>query len=147
LSKRGLLCSYYISILETLDRTPALIRRLKRRLGLRRDPRQMPPRTRVPIQQRRMRSDAIIPHDHRTRRPLHPSLEILALRDVVVQEVEQEVAFLFFVPHDATTELRVHEERLFAGRRMRANERMDGSYCVATDDAAPVLAVLGLFDG
>ncbi|KAH8624337.1 Alpha-ketoglutarate-dependent sulfonate dioxygenase [Alternaria alternata] len=62
--------------------------RLIRSLGLRRNPRQMPARAVIPIEQRTVRRNAIIPYHNSTRRPFNACLEVLALRDMIVQEVE-----------------------------------------------------------
>jgi hypothetical protein len=73
-------------------------------------------------------------------------LEVLALRNVIVQEVQQEVAFLFLEANDAATELWVHEKRLLTGGGMCADQRVDRRYWLATNDTSPVLAVVGLLD-
>jgi hypothetical protein len=98
---------------------------LIRRLSLRRNPRQMPARAIIPVEQRTVRRDAVIPNHHRTRRPFDARLEVLTLCDVIVQEVEQKVRLLLLEAHDAPAKLRVHEERFLAGRRMRSHERVD----------------------
>jgi len=61
---------------------------LKRSLSLRRNPRQMPARAIIPVEQRTVRRNAIIPNHNRTRRPLDACLEVLSFRDMIVQEVE-----------------------------------------------------------
>jgi hypothetical protein len=45
--------------------------------------------------------NSVIPYHHCSWSPLHTSLEILALREMVVQEVEKVVALLLFVADDA----------------------------------------------
>lgn len=94
-----------------------------------------------------MRSHPVIPHYDGSGSPLDASLEVLALGDVVVEELEQEVALLLLEAEDATGELRVDEDGLLAGGRVRADEGVDGGDGVAADDAAPVFAVVGLLDG
>jgi hypothetical protein len=63
---------------------PLLKLRLKWRFGLRCDPRHVPARAIIPVQQRRMRRHAVVPNNNGSWRPLYARLEILALRDVVV---------------------------------------------------------------
>lgn len=106
----------------------------------------MPPRTSIPIQESRMRSNSIVPYYHSSRRPLNACLEILALGNVIIQEVQKKFALFLLVAYDATTELRIYKERLLAGRWMCAHEWVDGGYWVAADDASTVLAVVGLLD-
>lgn len=93
-----------------------------------------------------MRSNTIVPNDNSSRRPLHASLEILALGDVVIEELQQEVALLLLVPNDATGELWIDEECLLTGRRMCAHQWVDGTDRLATDNTTPVLAVISLLD-
>lgn len=94
-----------------------------------------------------MRSHTVIPHHHRARRPLDTNLEILTLGNVIVEEVEQVLAFLLFEADNAPAELGVYEKGFFARGRVRAHEWVDGSYGVAADDAASEFAAFGLFDG
>lgn len=93
-----------------------------------------------------MRRHTVIPDHNRARRPLDAGLEVLALGNVVVQKVEQEVALLLLEAHDASAELRVDEECFFARCRVRAYQRVDRGYGVAADDAAAVAGVVCLFD-
>jgi hypothetical protein len=106
----------------------------------------MPARTIIPVQQRRMRSNTVVPNHHSSWRPFHACLKVLALCDVVVEKVEKKVGLFFLVAYDATAELRVHEKRFLVCCRVRAHERMDGGYGIATNDAAAVLAVVSLLD-
>lgn len=95
--------------------------RLNRPFRLRRQPRQMPPLPILPIQNRRMRRNPVIPHDNRSRLPFNPGLQILAQRYMVQQELQQVVTLLFLQTDDATRELRVDEECFLACRGVRAD--------------------------
>lgn len=106
----------------------------------------MPPRTILPIQKSGMASHAVIPNYHCPRRPLHSRLEILALGDVIVQEVEKVVALFFLKPDNAAGELRVDIKSLFACCGMSPDERVDRGHWCTADDAASQLAGLGLFN-
>lgn len=76
--------------------------RLKRPLSPRRQPSQMSPTPILPIQNCRVRSRAIIPHDHRPLFPFDSHLHICAERNVLVEEIEKVVGFFFFEINDAT---------------------------------------------
>lgn len=85
--------------------TPHLIRikpRLKRPLSPRCQPSQMSPTPILPIQNCRVRSRTIIPHDHRPLFPFDSHLHICAERNVLVEEIEKVVGFFFFEIDDAT---------------------------------------------
>jgi hypothetical protein len=73
-------------------------------------------------------------------------LEILALRNVVVKEVEEIVGLFLLVTHDAAAKLWVYEECFLACCWVRAHEWVNGSYWVATNDTTTVLGVVCLFD-
>lgn len=62
----------------------------------------MSPTPILPIQNCRVRSRTIIPHDHRPLFPFDPHLHICAERNVLVEEIEQVVGFFFFEIDDAT---------------------------------------------
>lgn len=94
-----------------------------------------------------MRSHTVIPHHDRARRPLDPNLEVLSFSNVIIEEVEQVLAFLLFEADNAPAELGVYEECFFARGRVRADEWVDRGYGVAADDAASEFAAFGLFDG
>ena len=85
----------------------------------------MPPRTIIPIQERRVGSHTVIPHNDSSWRPLHPRLEILALGDVIVEEVEDEVALLLLVTNDPAHELRVDEKSFLACYGVCSDKRVD----------------------
>lgn len=76
--------------------------RLKRSLSPRRQPCQMSPTPILPIQNCRVRSRTIIPHDHRPLFPFDSHLHICAERNVLVEEIEKVVGFFFFEIDDAT---------------------------------------------
>jgi hypothetical protein len=94
-----------------------------------------------------MRRHTIVPHDDGSRRPFDTNLKVLSFGNVVVKKVEQIVALFLFETDDAPAELGVYEEGFFARGRVRAHERMDRSYRIASDDAASKFAAFGLFDG
>lgn len=62
----------------------------------------MSPTPILPIQNCRVRSRTIIPHDHRPLFPFDSHLHICAERNVLVEEIEQVVGFFFFEINDAT---------------------------------------------
>lgn len=62
----------------------------------------MSPTPILPIQNCRVRSRAIIPHDHRPLFPFDSHLHICAERNVLVEEIEKVVGFFFFEIDDAT---------------------------------------------
>jgi len=93
-----------------------------------------------------MRSHTVIPDDHSSRSPLHASLEVLTLGDMVVQELEEEVTLLLLVADDPTSELRVDEDGLLAGHRVCADDRVNVGHGITAHDAAAGAAVGGLLD-
>lgn len=62
----------------------------------------MSPTPILPIQNCRVRSRTIIPHDHRPLFPFDSHLHICAERNVLVEEIEKVVGFFFFEINDAT---------------------------------------------
>lgn len=93
-----------------------------------------------------MCSNPVVPDYNSVWRPLNTSLEVLALGDVVIEEVEEEVAFLLLVANDATSELRVYEQRLLASCRVCANDGVNRGHWVTADDTAAVSGVVCLLD-
>jgi hypothetical protein len=79
----------------------------------------------LPIDQRRMGGNSIIPNDDRVGLPLDAAVQILAVREMVIQELEQEVALFLLKPNDVPRELRVDVQSLLAGRWVGADEGMD----------------------
>jgi hypothetical protein len=62
-----------------------------------------------------MRCDAIIPQTDRFIIPLNPHLNILTLRDVFEEQLEQGIRFLIFETDDLFGEAGVYEEGFLAG--------------------------------
>lgn len=62
----------------------------------------MSPTPILPIQNCRVRSRTIIPHDNRPLFPFDSHLHICAERNVLVEEIEKVVGFFFFEIDDAT---------------------------------------------
>lgn len=62
----------------------------------------MSPTPILPIQNCRVRSRTIIPHDHRPLFPFDSHLHICAERNVLVEEIEKVVGFFFFEIDDAS---------------------------------------------
>lgn len=62
----------------------------------------MSPTPILPIQNCRVRSRTIIPHDHRPLFPFDSHLHICAERNALVEEIEKVVRFFFFEIDDAT---------------------------------------------
>ena len=112
--------------------------------GLRRNSCQMPACTIVPVQQGRMCGNSVVPNHDSTRLPLHPSLKVLTLGNMVVQEVQQEVAFFFLETNNTTAELWVYKQCLLASGWVRANQRMNGCHWFATDNAPSIPAIVRL---
>lgn len=81
------------------------IGRLKRPLGLGRDACQVPPRTVVPVEQRRVLRDAVVPDDDGAGLPADADVEVGAEGDVVVEELEQRVGLLLLEALDLTRDL------------------------------------------
>jgi hypothetical protein len=92
-------------------------------------------------------SNTVVPNDYGSWSPLHSSLEILSLGQVVVEEFEEEITLLLLVTDDAAAELWVDKKSLLASGGVGSNERVDGSNWVSADDASSVLAVVRLLDG
>lgn len=65
---------------------------------------------------------------------------------MIVEEVEEEVTLFLLEPDDTSGELRIDEEGLLAGCRMRSHERVNRCDGFTADDTTAVLAVIGLLD-
>jgi len=76
-----------------------LERRLIWPLGLRRDTRKVPPLPILPVHQSRVLRHPVVPDHDGPFFPLDPSLEVGAVREVVVQELEEGVG-LFLLEAD-----------------------------------------------
>lgn len=59
-----------------------------------------------------MRRHSVVPNYNGARSPLHTSLKILTLGDMIIQELQQEVALLLLISQNSARELWVHEDRL-----------------------------------
>ena len=70
----------------------------------------------------------------------------MTLGDVVIQEVQQEVALFLLEANNATTELRIHEQRLLTGDGMGADDWMNRCHWFTTNNASSVPAIVGLLD-
>jgi hypothetical protein len=82
-----------------------------------------------------MRSHTVVPNNHRVLLPLQASLEIRAQSDVLVQEIEQVVRLLLLEAHDASSELRVDEQRFLASHGVSPDDWVNTRDGFATDDA------------
>lgn len=91
-----------------------------------------------------MRSDSVVPHNHRPRRPLDARLQVLRKSNVVVQELEQEIRLLLLEAHNPPCELRVHKQGLFACRRVCAYNRVCTRHGLTTHNTAARSRVLRL---
>lgn len=100
----------------------------------------------MPVQKSRVCSNAVVPNNYCSWGPLHSSLEILSLGQVVVEKFEQEITLLLFVSNDAAAELRVDEKSLLASGGVGSNKWVDGSHCISADDASSILAIVCLLD-
>lgn len=88
----------YLRPHKTTRGTLALVRSLERTLGLRRDAGKMAPITRVPVNQRRMLRDAVVPNHDGALLPLDAGLEVGAPSDVLIQELEDDVRLFLLRP-------------------------------------------------
>jgi len=90
------------------------------------------------IEQGGMSSNSVIPDGNRAFFPFEPCLEIYPLSDMVVQEVEEVVAFLLFVADYVASELGVYEYSSFASNGMSPNKRMLVLNRISPNHAAPL---------
>lgn|SRR5690242_3539262 len=88
--------SKYVSLFAAHSRSDpsALKGRLVRPLGLGRDARQVPPLAVLPVDDGAVLRHAVVPDDDGALLPLDAGLEVGAVRQVVVQELEQGVRLL-----------------------------------------------------
>lgn len=91
-----------------------------------------------------MSSDAIIPNDNGSGRPFDSGLDVLRIRNVVVQELEQVIRLFLLVANDALHKLLVYEQCLFTRGRVCADEGVSVGDGIAADDAAAGECVVGL---
>lgn len=106
----------------------------------------MSPLPRGPVHDGRVRCDAVIPDDDRLRCPPHARLVIDTARNVCVQESKQRIALLFLEAHNTPREAGVDVQRLLASSGVRAHDWVLVGDRLATDDAAALVAELGLLD-
>lgn len=124
-------CHIYRHLISSfLIRQPSNIIRpfewgLVRPFSLRRDTGDVSTLAILPVKGGRVARDTVVPNHDSPWRPFHTSLQVLAQRNVVVQELEEPVALLLLHAYDAAGELLVDEERLFARGRVRADDGMD----------------------
>jgi hypothetical protein len=81
-----------------------LERRLERPLSLRSDTSKVPSLAVLPVNESTMLSDSVVPDDDSLVLPLDASLEIGALCQMGVQEVENGVGFLLFQSDNITSD-------------------------------------------
>ena len=79
----------------------------------------------VPIDQGRVSGDPIVPQNHSPWRPLDSTLEILRICHVIIQELQQVVAFFLLEADDVSCELRVDIQSFLSSCRMSTNKWMD----------------------
>ena len=72
-----------------------------------------------------MRGDTVVPDHNSVGPPLDTAMQILAVRQMIVQELQQIIALLLFIADDVPCELRVDIQGLLAGGWVGADERMD----------------------
>jgi hypothetical protein len=105
----------------------------------------MTPLTILPVQNRGVCSDPIVPHNHRVLLPLQTSLQVRTKSDVLVQEIEQMVGLLLLEPYNTASELRVDEQCLLSRDRVRSHYRVDGRNWLAADYGASRESCVCLF--
>lgn len=71
-----------------------------------------------------MSSNPVIPQNDGPRSPLDASLVVGALRDMVVQKLQDIIGLLALETDDATSEPLIHVQRLFAGDGVATNKRV-----------------------
>lgn len=125
----------------------------------------MPALSVLPVNQRRVLSDSVIPHDHSPFGPLDAGLEVSAIGKMVVQELEDGVRLFLLEPDNvagdcwltvrtahkfkrerARLTLWVHVNRLFPRRWMRPDNRMLINHRLPTLDAPPRSRRIHLLD-
>lgn len=76
----------------------------------------------LPVDQRRVLRDAVVPHHDRALLPLDARLEVGAVREVVVQELEQRVRLFLLEADDVAGDCVVRGVSYGAGWMDRAGE-------------------------
>ena len=113
-------------------------------LRLRCDSCEVAPLTIRPIKGGRVCSDAIVPNHNCPRCPLDSDLEVLTQCDMVVQELQEIVAFFLFVPNDVASELRVHIQCFLAGDWMCSDNGVNRCHWLSSHYSTSKLAILCL---
>lgn len=90
----------------------------------------MAPLSVLPVQNSRVTSDPVVPHDDSLFLPLHPRLEVRTKSDMVEQELQQKVALLLLEANDPPSELWVHIQCL--GKAIRGGLRGLVSFGILT---------------
>lgn len=72
-----------------------------------------------------MSSDTVVPDHNGVWRPLDSAMQILTIRQMIIQELEEIIALLLLVPNNVPCELRVDVQRLLSSRRVRTDHGMD----------------------
>lgn len=111
------------------------------------DPRKMASLAVTPIDGGRMRSNAIVPDYDGLWYPFDSDLEVLAQRDMVVQEVQEVVTLFLLIPDDMASELAVDEQRFLASGWMPPDKWMDGRHWFSSHDPTMGLAIVCLLIG
>lgn len=105
----------------------------------------MPPLPILPIKNRSVRRDSVVPNDNSALLPLHSALQIRRQSDVVVQELEKVIALFLLEADDPTGELRVDVESLLASGRMCAHDGVYVADWLTTVDGSASSGGLSLF--
>lgn len=91
------------------------------------------PRAIVPVDQGRMSRNSVVPNNNGVRLPSHSAVQILAVRQMIIQEFQEIVAFFLLEADNVSSKLRIDIQRLLASRRMRADKGMNLTNRSATD--------------
>lgn len=91
-----------------------------------------------------MSSDTVVPNNDSSRGPLYSSLDILRVRNVIVEELEQVVRLFLLVSYNTSDELLTHEQSLLASGWMRSDHWMSVGNRITSHDAATRESILSL---
>jgi hypothetical protein len=83
-----------------------------------------------------MSSKLTVPKNNCTRLPSSSELEVSTLLNMSVKKLKESIRFFLLETDNASTELSIYEESLFAGHRMLADERVGIFDRLALDDTA-----------
>lgn len=84
----------------------------------------MPPVAIFPVQEGGVSSDTVIPNDDSAGSPFNPGLDVGTQSKVIEEKLQQVVRLLSLVAYDATGELRVNVDGLFARCWVGSHKRM-----------------------